>query len=235
MLIINPPLAIYKHLAAFSFMLAGVFADLLVVRLCLSSAYIFLILNGLLGSPLWPHLYRPGHLTVDMLIWGFVCLYVHLSSVIRLLMDEGHVKLTEPEEALWRMFYRVGGLSRKLFQHNIATHMQVIHVAKGDDLDVDKYFFINYQGTVSIQVHDKKDGRLLKTNVDGSGCMFDFKSLGLLQDVTSPMAQHQLTVTAASDCILFRFSNKDIRDIANAKATKSVWQVRLSQTPAHTT
>ena len=223
MLIINPPLAVYKHLAAFSFMLAGVFADLLVVRLCLTSAYVFLIVNGLLGSPLWPHLYHPGHLTVDMLIWGFVCLYVHMSSVIRLLLDEGHVTLSEHQEGLWRMFYRVGGLSRKLFQHHIAAHMQVIQVSKGEEFDVEKYFYITYKGTVKIEIYDKA-GNLLKTAVDGSGCMFDFKSLGLLQPLTSPMAQHKIVVTAASDCILFQFSNSDIRDIANAKVTKSVWQ-----------
>ena len=131
-MIINPPLAIYKHLAAFSFMLAGMFADLLVVRLCLTSAYIFLIANGLLGSPLWPHLYRPGHLTVDMLLWGFACLYVHVSSVVRLLADEGAVPLTTTpqEEALWRMFYRVGGLSRQLFRHYIAAHLQVVTAAR---------------------------------------------------------------------------------------------------------
>ena len=224
MLIINPPLAIYKHLAAFSFMLAGIFADLLVVRLCLTSAYVFLIINGILGSPLWPHLYRPGHLTVDMLIWGFVCLYVHLSSVVRLLLDEGHVTLSTHQEALWRMFYRVGGLSRKLFQHEIAAHMQVVTMNKGDELDVEKYFYITYQGIVSIQIYDRANDRLLRTAVDGSGCMFDFKHLGLLQPLTSPMTQHKLVVTAASDVTLFQFAAADIRNIANAKVTKSVWQ-----------
>lgn len=224
MLIINPPLALYKHLAALSFMLAGVFADLLVVRLCLTSAYVFLIVNGLLGSPLWPHLYRPGHLTVDMLIWGFICFYVHVASVVRLLLDEQHVTLTEHEEALWRMFYRVGGLSRKLFKHHIAQHMKVVTYTKGQEIPVDVNFHITYQGTVEIQISDEGTGKAIQTATDGSGCMFDFKKLGLLQPHTSPMAKHKLTVTARSDCVLFQFSNRDIRDIANSKVTKSVWQ-----------
>ena len=221
-LIINPPLAIYNHLAALSFMLAGVFADLLVVRLCLVSAYLFLLINGLLGSPLWPHLYRPHHLTVDMLIWGVVCFYVHMASVVRLLSDERHVPLTDEQAALWRMFYRVGGMSRKLFVHHIAAHMQVITVDSGQVLPVDDYFYITLRGTVEIQIF--QHGQQLKTAVDGSGCMFDFKSLGLLQPVTSPMAQHTIKVTTRSSCTLFRFSNADIRTIANVKATKSVWQ-----------
>lgn len=224
MLIINPPLAVYKHLAAFSFMLAGIFADLLVVRLCLTSAYVFLIVNGILGSPFWPSLRRPDHITVDMLIWGFVCFYVHMSSVIRLLLDEQHVKLTEDQEAMWRMLYRVGGLSRKIFQYQIAPHMQVVHFKKGDVIPSAKYFHIAYKGTVEIQVNE--DGKLLKTAIDGSGCMFDLKSLGLLQAHT-PMASHVLKVTALSDCTCFQFLNRDIRDIANAKNTKLVWQTIL--------
>lgn len=223
MVIINPPLAIYKHLAALSFMLAGVFADLLVVRLCLSSAYIFLILNGIMGSPLWPHLRRPGHLTVDMLIWGFICLYVHVASVVRLLLDEQHVELTEHEEALWRLFYRVGGLSRKLFKHHIATHMQVTHHVKGDNISVDDYFYITYQGSVEIEVRDKRKDIVIHTDCDGSGSMFDLKSLGLLH-MHTPFRNHVLKVTAMSDCIFFRFSNQDIRNIANTNLTKGVWQ-----------
>ena len=225
MVVINPPLAIYKHLAALSFMLAGVFADLLVVRLCLSSAYICLIVNGVMGSPFWPSLRRPGHLTVDMLIWGFVCLYVHMASVVRLLLDERHVELSEHEEALWRMFYRVGGLSRKLFYHHIAAHMKVKTYQKGQSIPVDKYFHITYKGTVTIQVHEH--GKLIKTAVDGSGCVFDLKSLGLLQAHTSPLANHVLIVTARSDCTFFQFNNEQIREIANARITKSVWQTVL--------
>mmetsp|Transcript_2881 Transcript_2881/g.6212 ORF Transcript_2881/g.6212 Transcript_2881/m.6212 type:complete len:366 (+) Transcript_2881:178-1275(+) len=223
MVIINPPLGIYKHLAAFSFMLAGVFADLLVVRLCLSSAYIFLIVNGIMGSPLWPQLRRPGHLTVDMLIWGIICFYVHMASVVNLLRDERHVTLDKHEEALWRMFYRVGGLSRMLFYNNIAQHMTVVQYKAGDAIDVETDFHINLQGTVQIDIYDKS-GTLLKTAIDGSGCMFDLKKLGLLDTLTSPMAHHVIKVTAKSDCTCFQFSNQDIQEIANSRSTKAVWQ-----------
>jgi hypothetical protein len=224
MLIINPPLAIYKHFAAFSFLLAGVFADLLVVRLCLSSAYIFLILNCLMGSPLWPYLRRPEHLTVDMLVWGIVCFYVHMCSIIRLLKDEAHVSLTDDEEALWRMFYRVGGMSRKVFKDQIAAHMKVVHFKKGQILPTADFFHMTYKGLVEIQVYE--NNQLLTTNTDGSGSMFDLKSLGLLQAHT-PMANHVLKVVSQSDSSFFQFSTKDIRRIAAIKHTKGVWQTVL--------
>ena len=231
MIIINPPLAIYKHLAALSFMCAGIFADLLVIRLCLASAYIFLITNCLMGGPLWPHWIKPGHLTVDMLIWGIVCFYVHMSSVVRLLQDEQHVDFrSEEEEALWRMFYRVGGMSRKIFAHQIAPHLKVVRYQKGDTIPVDEFFHINYQGIVKITV--TAHGNHLSTAHDGSGCLFDLKNLGLLQMHASPMAHHKLQVTAESDCTLFQFSNAEIRTIANAKNTKSVWQTVLVGTLA---
>jgi len=199
----------------------GMFADLLVVRLCLASAYCFLVTNCLTGSPLWPALYRPDHLTVDMLIWGIVCLYVHISSVVRLLQDERHVTLSDEEEALWRMFYRVGGLSRKLFQYQILPHMAVVHVPKGTEVKVEEYFHIVYQGAVSIHIY--QDDQLLTATQDGSGALFDLKKLGLMQYHT-PMAKHRLQVTTICECTLFQFSNSDIRHIANAKNTKSVWQ-----------
>jgi hypothetical protein len=229
MLIFNPPLAIYKHFAAFSFLLAGVFADLLVIRLCLTSAYVFLILNCLVGSPLWPYLRRPEHLTVDMLVWGFLCIYVHLSSVIRLLKDEAHVDLTDDEEALWRMFYRVGGMSRKVFKDQIAAHMKVVQFKKGESLPTVDSFHMTYKGVVEIKIFE--NNTLLHTNTDGSGSMFDLKSLGLLQAHT-PMANHVLKVTAQSDSTFFQFSTKDIRRIAAIKNSKSVWQTLLVGTLA---
>lgn len=228
-MIINPPLAIYKHFAALSFLLAGVFADLLVVRLCLASAYIFLITNCVEGSPLWPYLRRADHLTVDMLVWGIICFYVHMSSVVRLLMDEAHVPLTDDEEALWRMFYRVGGMSRKVFKDQIAAHMTVVHVKKGQSLPVVDFFHMTYKGVVEIKIYE--NDKLLSTNTDGSGCMFDLKSLGLLQAHT-PMANHVLEVTALSDGTFFQFSNKDVRRIATIRHTKSVWQTVLVGTLA---
>ena len=222
-MIINPPLGIYKHLSSLSFLSAGIFADLLVIRLCLSTAYICLIVDALMGAPLWPSFRRPDHLTVDMLLWGILCLFVHMSSVVRLVADEQHVSLTEQEEALWRMFYRVGGLSRKVFHHQIAAHMTVVHYAAGDDISTDDAFHIVYKGVVEIQI-DHANGTPLKTAVDGSGCMFDFKNLGLLQPLTSPFVKHRLTVKARTQCICFQFSNADVKTIANAQNTKSIWQ-----------
>eukprot|EP00977_Amphora_coffeiformis_P024323 scaffold15528_cov167-Amphora_coffeaeformis.AAC.1 len=147
-----------------------------------------------------------------------------MASVVRLLLDEEHVTLTGHEEALWRMFYRVGGLSRKLFKHHIAEHMKVVKYEKGQVIPVEEFFHISYEGTVEIKIHDENTGKLIQTAIDGSGCMFDFKKLGLMQTLTSPMSKHKLVVSAKSDCTFFEFSNKDIRDIANAKVTKSVWQ-----------
>jgi hypothetical protein len=126
MLEIKDPFSIWIQVSSFSFFLAGNFSDLLIIRICLSSAYVFLFLNSILGAPLWPSFRSPNKIQLDGACWACLNLYVHVSTVVRLLKDEFQVNLSEDEQALWRMFYRTGGLSKKMFQTNVAKYCQVV-------------------------------------------------------------------------------------------------------------
>ena len=78
------------------------------VGVCLSS-YPFVCVR--------PALAFVANLSPENYVWSFVCLYLHGSSAVRLLFDEGTVDMGDnDQEALWRYFYRRCGISRLLFK-----------------------------------------------------------------------------------------------------------------------
>jgi hypothetical protein len=204
MLEIKHPFSIWLQISSFSFLMAGNFSDLLCIRLCLSSAYVFLFLNSALGAPLWPSFHLPDKIQLDGILWAAVNLYVHISTVVRLLNDERQVKLSADEQALWRMFYRIGGLSQKLFKRHVATYCTVVKHEHGEKINTEKYFYIVYRGTVKLTVTDDY-GAIVSSRQAQSGQIFDFRALGLLVDHQS-LARHRLeAVVAVSNVTLFRF------------------------------
>jgi hypothetical protein len=221
MLVINPPVSIYLQCASFCFLCAGQFADLLVVRFCLFGAYSCLFANAIMGSPLFPYWRRPGHVSLDLLGWCCCCLYTYASSIINLLNDERPVPIGAEEDALWRMLYRLGGITRKVFAHEVLPEMEVVHFKAGVELPVDTHFHILYRGLVRLQVVE--GGQVIHEATDSSGCIFDFKQLGLIPD-DKHVRHHVVRVTTASDAILFQFTNTAIRDIANRDNIRNVWQ-----------
>lgn len=222
MVLVNDPASIWVQLASFSFFAAGFFSDILIVRLSLASAYTFLLINASLGSPLWPNIRRANALSLDGLIWAVLNLYVLFSGIARLLMDESQVTFaSDEEEALWRLFYRLGGVSRKVFQSNICRHMKVVHCKPGQKLSVESNFYILYKGIVNLDIYDKD--QVIATGQDGSGSMFDFKNLGLLHNEKRFKSQ-RLDVVVVQDATLFQFSNDSIRAMSAVPKVKSVWQ-----------
>lgn len=174
------PLSVWMQLASFFFTLSGVHGDLLVIRFFLFVAYIMLFLNSALGSPLWGSVNTPGAIAVDTLLWALLGLYVHGASLVRLILDERKVKLTEEQACLWRMFYRTGGLSARLFHALVVPHMQVVHLEPNVEIPTQEYFYIIYCGKVNLKV---VDGVLDSERVLNSGEMFDIAMLGSEYDL----------------------------------------------------
>lgn len=199
----------------------GNFSDLLVVRCCLFSAYSCLFTNAIMGSPLWPQWHKPGHISIDLLCWCCCCLYVYTCSIVNLLRDEQVVPLESDEAALWHLLYRLGGLTRKVYAHEVLTRLQVVHFKEGSELPVETHFHIVYKGLVRLEVMEH--GKVIHAGTDSSGCIFDFKELGLMPD-DKRVRHHVIRVTAASDVTLFQFTNPAIREIANKDNLRNVWQ-----------
>jgi hypothetical protein len=126
------------------------------------------------------------------------------------------------------MFYRTGGLSKRLFQTTVAEYCDVVTFAEGETIDVNKHFYIIYRGTVKLTVTDD-NGDVVSSRKAQSGQLFDFRALGLLEDVHS-LAKHRLqAVVAVSPVTLFRFPRHKMIQIASNPTTRLMWKELLME------
>jgi hypothetical protein len=219
------PLSFWMQLASFFFTMAGLHADLLVIRFFLVMSYLMLFVNSILGSPLWPNAWASGGVLVDSLLWSLIGLYVHGSSLVCLILDEREVTfISEDEASLWRMFYRTGGLSARLFKMIIAPHLEIVEFEAGENIPTENYFYIVYTGRVNLQVYGKDDLKVERTTFSGE--MFDLKYLGMFNE-KSIFEINTLTCTSETKTKLFRFSRVDMKKIAHHRLAKGVWQSLL--------
>lgn len=234
---------VWLQFSSFFFFCAGHFSDLLVIRICLVLAYIFLFITSIQIDQ------------IDGIGWSIVNLYVHITTVYRLLRDEKSVPLgnvvgsnekgvkqtpsfnsnshennnDDGLEALWRMFYRTGGLSRLLFQHHIAQYCKVVTYEHEDTINTQDFFYIIYKGTVQLTVTDD-NGAIVSSRRAQSGQLFDFRALGLLEDYIS-LQNHKLqAVVAVSNVTLFQFPRNKMSEIAaNNPTTRLMWKEILME------
>lgn len=222
---ISTPLSIWMQLASFCFTFSGVHSDLLIIRLFLFLAYLMLFINAVLGSPLWPDVANTGYLPLDSLFWSLAGLYVHGASLLYLILDERAVELSEEEAPLWRMFYRCGGLSARLYKNIVSPYVKVATFEPDQEIPVDQYFCILYRGHVNLRVY--KDGELKTERATmHSGDMFDMKHLGLFAE-DHFFQDHSISCISRTESTLFCFSRDDMKKIAQHRLVKSVWQSLL--------
>jgi len=225
MMVVNTPLSFWIQASSLFFALAGVFSDLLVLRVWLFLAYLMLFINAVLGSPLWPDVSSSGGgLYLDSIIWSILSMYVHGSSLVCLLLDERAVDLNEEEAALWRMFYRTGGLSAKLFKTIVAPYLRVIEFEAGEEIPTEDYFYIVYTGRIDFKVYEHE--KLKVERNCSSGEMFDLKFLGMFA-AESVFVTHSIKAVTETHTTLFRFSRDDMEKISHHRLAKGVWQALL--------
>ena len=171
----------------------------------------------------------PDEIQLDGILWALANLYVHATTVFRLLKDEVPVQLSDDEQALWRMFYRIGGLSLRMFQKTVACHCQVVHHNQGEALNVEQYFYIIYKGTCKLTVTDDHHGHIVSARKAQSGQLFDFRALGLLEHNPN-LSKHRLeAVVTVSKVSLFRFPRERMPSIANHPRTRLLWKELLME------
>ena len=223
---ISTPLSMWMQLASLCFTLSGIHTDLLIIRFFLFVAYIMLFINTVLGSPLWPDVKNTGYIPLDGLFWSVTGLYVHGASLLNLILDERPVELSEDEAALWRMFYRTGGLSARLYKNIVSPYVQVVTFEAGEEIPVEDFFYILYKGDVHLRCYNK-DG-VLKSEREflHSGDMFDMKYLGMFAE-DHFFCDHSIACESRTKSTLFCFSRADMKKIAQHHLVKSVWQSLL--------
>lgn len=219
------PLSIWIQLGSFFFFMSGIFGDLLVIRFFLVLAYVMLFINAIVGSPLWPDFTGDdGTFAVDSLCWALMGLYVHGCSLWCLLLDEREVPLNEDEAALWRMFYRTGGLSQRLFQSIVACHLKVVEFQPGQEIPTNDDFYIIYSGQVKLEVYDDVSHKYDRIMVSGE--MFDLNFLGLFSEKTV-FERTRIKCKSITRTKLFRIHRDDMQTIAQNRLAKGIWQALL--------
>lgn len=177
---------------------------------------------------MWPQLVDdPGQdLSLDSLIWAVLGLYWHGTSLLILLSDERRVHLSEDQDALWRFFYRAGGMSRRIFKEVILKigQMQVKEYAAGTNLSTEDDFYILYQGSVALFIQNAKGEEVQRTVCSGE--MFDFKHLGMLGK-SKYFRETTIRGCTQTKVKVFHFCRNDIERIANHPLSKGVWQSLL--------
>lgn len=238
--VIKRPFSVWVQISSFSFFLAGNFSDLLIVRLCLSSAYVFLFINSILGSPFWPAWHNNSRqIQLDGVCWAVINLYVHVSTVVRLLLDERSVpELSDEKLALWHLFYRTGGISQILFQDTVAKHCIVVTHKQGDQLDTEKYFYIIYSGAVQLTLkkvqestaENCEENLVLSSRKAHSGQLFDIHALGLLHEYEA-MDRHILhaIVCSSKGASFFCFPRHKMAQIVQHPAVRLLWKELLME------
>lgn len=223
------PLSIWFQLGNLFFTLSGIHGDLLVIRFFLFLAYLSLVVNSILGSPLWnqPTGDIGSVFAIDSFTWAALNLYVHGSSLVFLLLDERPVTIENDHiQALWRLFYRTGGLSAKLFQTLLEPHVQVIKLIQGEIIPTEDFFYIIYTGRVHLKIIQEDTRFMRPYRVLRSGEMFDMAHLQMFGR-NETFFTEEISCRTLTDCVLFRFSKSDLQRIAHHRFAKSIWQALL--------
>ncbi|KAG8469232.1 hypothetical protein KFE25_007750 [Diacronema lutheri] len=232
LVIISHPAGLFSQVASACFLSGGLFADILIVRLALTLAYVFLLLHTLLGYPSWPGVTRavatdgePYVLALDAVLWAVLGVYVHGSSLAQLLRDERPVALSEREDELWRMFFRRARISRLLFKAHILPAGLFHTYASGDAITgpgIPPRVHIVVQGR-AIGVGRLRDGGTKEIRML-SGDLFEFRHLHLF-GVHVGFIERSLDVRAHSAVRTFSIPIERLRAMASGSAPmRQAWQ-----------
>ena len=110
---VKDPGSVWSFLSGISFTLASLFSDILLIRVFLLLAYVFLLVTGGLGMPSWPGVSSNGQIGLETIVFSSINIVTHFAAIVRLLYDERKITFDgDLEECLWRFLYRRGGFER---------------------------------------------------------------------------------------------------------------------------
>lgn len=220
--------SVWQQLSNLFFLSSGVFNDLLVIRMVLLWAYLFLFLSGLMGFPTWENSFNwSGGVSVDTIVWCCLNIFIQASGVIRIYYDERRIELPEELAMLWRYIYRHSGLSKNKFHSLICPTLRVLTFEAGEAIPTDGMFYILRDGVVGGEVvHQttlaREDVRLF------SGEMFPLKHMHIdympRDNVFTRSIFEPVAVTRAT---LYGIPRTTLKDLSNDHQTKDAWMALL--------
>lgn len=226
---VKAPGGIFSFLAALSFTFSSLFSDILIIRVSLLFAYIFLLITGALGNPLWPGVEGDGAISLETIVFSAINVVTHATAIARLLYDERAIRFDgEDEERLWRFLYRRGGFERLEARHVIGRG-KFRRVSEGGVLLSEaessetlvlliegKALFCRRQIRVNRGNEDAQDvkGVLL------SGSIFDMRLTSIFGVYTGfegvqTDSVKTFSATAMSDCLVFELPFEKLDELAS--------------------
>jgi hypothetical protein len=200
------------------FLLAAIFADILIIRIFLFSAYAFLLTQGCLGYPNWPQYTSTGKIEVSTIVWSCLNLIVHGSAIFRLLYDERPIKFKDEDEKQMRAFFARRGGMGKMEVKEVLKKGRFRRVKKGETI-LDKLQSVDHLGLLiegkAHLVSKSKDG-FVKTAPVYSGMTFDiglFNVFGVY--IGFEKSGTMFEVVADSDCLVFEWTLYALDDLAS--------------------
>ena len=119
-ILIGPAPGVWNWASNVFLLMAGLFSDVLLIKLCLCWGFTFLFIHGVTGLPGATDGFavddRPRMIFVEMLVFSALNLFIHGFGCFGLLYDERQIGLrNEEEERMWRFFLRRSGMERLEF------------------------------------------------------------------------------------------------------------------------
>ncbi|CAB9518224.1 expressed unknown protein [Seminavis robusta] len=207
-------ISLVVHAGFVAFLFSSATSDLLVMRLLIQFGW---------GCFLLPCI--PTNLSEPIcwtgIFWPVINLYINGCALLRLLMDEKPVHMKEEEEALWRVFYRLGGVSKMIFYHVVARNMEVVHYNPDDDMPTSEYLFIVYRGSCHVEIRDSKE-KVIRDFTAASLVMFDLKHMDLLHGQKKDT--YRMQATCKTHVTALRFPLHVVKEMTHTASVKGAWQ-----------
>jgi hypothetical protein len=222
---ILPAASIWAQFASFWFFCAAIFGDILLIRLSLTLAYLFLLITASLGYPSWVSGYRG--LALDGVIWACVSGSLHALALGRLLYDERSIRFkTEDEQQLWRFFYRRSGMQRLEFKQ-VLKRGRWLRVPAGrlllTPVDASRSLCLLVEGVASFTnaFPDPETGEHVveEKNTFVSGHFFDKRLLnvfGLYVGFEHGDSRKRFSAVAETECLVFTWDIAQLNVMATA-------------------
>ena len=214
---IRQPGSVFSFLSGVSFTVASLFSDILLIRLSLLCAYVFLLVTGALGIPSWPGVSSDGAIGLEAIVFSSINIVTHGIAIIRLIYDERNIRFgDEREEQMWRFLYRRGGFER-LEAREVIRRGAFREVAAGDVVlaedEASEKVCILMKGCVAYQRRRLAAAPTAESELESpvtgtllSGSIFDIRLLsifGVYTGFDDPEIVKGFSATAVADCLVF--------------------------------
>lgn len=213
-----------SQLSNASFAAAALFGDVLLIRLFLSMAYIFLCASALVGLPRWPSVSSTDTMVLDTIIWSAISGFFHIFALVRLVADERRITFAdEDEEAMWRFFYRRSGMGR-LEMKQVLRFGRWRRIKAGavilDPLASCSRLCLMVQGVGEFMATAGLEQGVIAHSTKLSGGFFDMRLLNVFglyvgfEGVVKGV-ERMFTAVAQTDCLVYEWTVEELNAMAS--------------------